>query len=134
MMYDNMTIGEAVEMLEKTARTEAQNYLGSEMVHGVKQFAEGDRHVIEAFIVERQETLYMPYWEIGENGVIFDSHCQCCEDEELCIHKLALLLAAQVMSATDEDDYHMASKRKTAQTLEKILSIGQKPPSTNKPC
>ena len=121
MMYDNMTICEAVEKMDDDTKVKAQKCLDSKKVHSVKIFNEGDRFIIEAFIEDLKEIIYLPCLEIDKNALIVDSHCQCCDDNESCIHKLALLLAAQVMFETGDYDYHMALKRKTAQALERIF-------------
>jgi len=121
MMYDNMTICEAVEGIDENRKAKAQKYLDGKKIHSVKMFNEGDRFIVEAFIAEQKEIIYLPCLEIDENSLIVDFHCQCCDDEESCIHKLVLLLAAQVIFETGDYDYHMASKRKTAQVLERII-------------
>jgi len=123
MMYDNMTICEVLGQIDESTKVKVQKYLDSKKVHSVKIFNEGDRLIVEAFIVEQKEIIYLPYLELDEDELITDSHCQCCDDGEPCVHKLALLLAAQVMLETEDYDYHMALKRKTAQLLEGILSI-----------
>jgi len=121
MMYDNMTICEALERIDEYTKAKVQKHLDSKKVQSVKIFNEGDRFIVEAFIAEQKEAVLLPYLEIDKNVVIMDSHCQCCDDEKSCVHKLALLSAAQVMLETGDYDYHMALKRKTAQVLEKIL-------------
>ena len=116
-----MRICEVLERIDEDTKAKAQKYLDGKKVQSVKIFDEGDRLIVEAFIAERKEEVCLPYLEIDKNMFIMDLHCQCCDDEESCVHKLALLSAAQVMLETGDYDYHMALKRKTAQVLEKAL-------------
>ena len=121
MMYNNVKINEVLEKINEDTKAKVQKYLDGKKVQSIKMFNEGDRLIVEAFIAERKEEVCLPYLEIDKNALIMDLYCQCCDDEELCVHKLALLSAAQVMFETGDYDYHMALKRKTAQVLEKIL-------------
>lgn len=110
MMNHNETIFEALAKIEKAELKKARSYLDSKKVHSVKRVPEGEGFFIEAFIEDRKEIVYLPMMEIDHSGIITDIHCQCCEDEISCIHKLALLAAAEVMTKADCDDYNMAQK------------------------
>ena len=121
MMYINRTVSEILEELDNTTREKAQRYLDSKKVLSVKMFDDGDEIIVEAFIADQKGVLYLPCLVIDENVLIADLHCQCCDDEEICIHKLALLLATQVMLETSSYDYHMARKLLASKVMSSLM-------------
>ncbi len=94
-------------LLQKT-----QQYLNSDKVISIKLFSDE----IEGMMQER-DALFMPYYRLDDDAF----GCQCQQGEGMCIHKAALLLAAQVMMEADHPDYHMAAKILAARKLENAL-------------
>ena len=123
MMNHNETIFEVLAKIEKTELEKSQSYLDSKKVHSVKRVPEGEGFFIEAFIEDRKGIVYLPMMEIDHAGIITDLHCQCCDDGNSCIHKLALLVAAEVITKADCDDYHMAQKVLMANTLNNLMPV-----------
>lgn len=121
MKYNNMSVSEVLNDFGEEQRREAQKYLDSKKVLSAKSFSDGVNSVFEAFIVERGKTIYMPFVELSNNHKVSDIHCQCCDDEKICVHKLALLLAAQAMMEAAFCDYHMAQKILMAKMLSRIM-------------
>jgi len=93
--------------------------LESDDVVSVKYWYDEGVNIFEAMIAYRGGIL-MPYLMTGEDDVLV---CQCEQEDTLCVHKIAVLLAAQVMLEADCSDYHMALKIKTAQAMERILHL-----------
>lgn len=95
----------------------AQRLLESDDVLSVTFLDDAGMKTFEAMIAYRGGIL-MPYLMTGEDDALV---CQCEQKDTLCIHKIAVLLAAQVMLESDCSDYHMALKLKAAQSMERIL-------------
>ena len=98
--------------LDPMLRQKAQQYLNSGKVISIKHFPDE----IEGMMQER-DALLMPYYVFDEAAF----GCQCQQGEGMCVHKAALLLAAQVMMEAEHPDYHMAAKILTARKLENAL-------------
>lgn len=120
-MMKNMTIAEILKSVDDSAKRRAEQYLNSKKVHSVKHFYDGLDSEFEAFIEENPKMVLMPYFVIGDGGKVTDIHCQCGNPRGLCIHEIALLIAAQFMLEADYPDYHMAQKILTAKKLGSLL-------------
>ena len=97
----------------------AQKLLDSDDVLSVTFLDDAGMKTFEAMIAYRGGIL-MPYLMTGEDDALV---CQCDQKDTLCIHKIAVLLAAQIMLETDCSNYRMAMKIKTAQAMERILYL-----------
>ena len=97
----------------------AQRLLESDDVLSVTFLDDAGMKTFEAMIAYRGGIL-MPYLMTGEDDALV---CQCDQKDTLCIHKIAVLLAAQIMLETDCSNYRMAMKIKTAQAMERILHL-----------
>lgn len=100
----------------------AQKLLESNDVLSVTFLDDAGMKTFEAMIAYRGGIL-MPYLMTGDDHALV---CQCERKDILCVHKIAVLLAAQIMLETDCSDYRMAMKIKTAQTMERILHLFSK--------
>ena len=98
--------------LDPALLQKAQQYLDSGKVISIKHFSDE----IEGMMQEK-DALFMPYYRLDDDAF----GCQCELGEGMCIHKAALLLAAQVMMEADHFDYHMAAKILAARKLENAL-------------
>lgn len=105
-------IKQLLQRLDPSLLQKAQRYLDSNKVISIKHFSDE----IEGMMQER-DALFMPYYKLDDDAF----GCQCQQSEGMCVHKAALLLAAQVMMEADHPDYHMAAKILTARTLENTL-------------
>ena len=97
----------------------AQKLLDSDNVQNVTFIDDAGLKTFEAMIIYRGGIL-MPYFMTGDDHALA---CQCDQKDTLCVHKIALLLTAQIMLETDYSDYRMAMKIKTAQAMERILHL-----------
>lgn len=93
--------------------SKAQQYLDSGKVISIKHFSDE----VEGMMQEK-ENLLMPYFLLDEETLV----CQCAEGDGMCVHKIALLLAAQIMQTADHPDYHMAAKILTAKKMEQAIN------------
>ena len=91
----------------------------SDDVVSVKFWYDEGVNIFEAMIAYRGGIL-MPYFITGDDHALV---CQCERKDTLCVHKIVVLLAAQIMLETDCSDYRMAMKIKTAQAMERILHL-----------
>ena len=99
--------------------SKAQKLLKSDDVMSVTFLDDAGLKIFEAMIAYRGGIL-MPYFMTGDDqALIF----QCEQKDTLCVHKIAVLLAVQVMLEADCSDYHMALKLKAAQSMERILHL-----------
>ena len=97
--------------------SKAQKLLESDDVLSVTFLDDAGMKTFEAMIAYRGDIL-MPYLMTGEDDALV---CQCEQKDTLCVHKIALLLAVQIMLEEDCSDYHMALKQKTAQSMESVM-------------
>ena len=97
----------------------AQRLLESDDVLSVTFLDDAGMKTFEAMIAYRGGIL-MPYFITGDDNALV---CQCERKDTLCVHKIAVLLAAQIMLETDCSNYRMAMKIKTAQAMERILYL-----------
>ena len=97
----------------------AQKLLESNDVLSVTFLDDAGMKTFEAMIAYRGGIL-MPYFITGDDNALV---CQCERKDTLCVHKIAVLLAAQIMLETDCSNYRMAMKIKTAQAMERILHL-----------
>ena len=97
--------------------SKAQKLLESDDVLSVTFLDDAGLKTFEAMIAYRGGIL-MPYFMTDDDRALV---CQCEQKDTMCVHKIAVLLAAQVMLEADCSDYHMALKIKTAQAMERIL-------------
>ena len=97
----------------------AQKLLDSDDVLNVTFIDDAGLKTFEAMIIYRGGIL-MPYFMTGDGNALV---CQCEGKDTLCVHKIVVLLAAQIMLETDCSDYRMAMKIKTAQAMERILHL-----------
>ena len=95
----------------------AQKLLDSDDVLNVTFVDDAGLKTFEAMITYRGGIL-LPYFITGDDHALV---CQCEQKDTMCVHKIAVLLAAQVMLEADCSDYHMALKIKTEQDMERIL-------------
>lgn len=103
------TIAEILMEIPNKVKQQAKAFLSSNMVRSVKYRSDGlDPNEFEAFIVEQEEIVLMPGIEVDDTLKIKNIHCPCENSGELCIHKVALLIAANIMIKTDSSDYHSA--------------------------
>ena len=100
--------------LDPALLQKAQQYLDSGKVISIKHFPDE----IEGMMQEK-DALFMPYYRLDDDTFC----CQCQQGEGMCIHKVALLLAAQVMMKVDCPDYHMAAKIFSARKLEQAIRL-----------
>ena len=108
------------ELLATTSPSQiskAQKLLESDDVLSVTFLDDAGTKTFEAMIAYCGGIL-MPYFMTGDDHALV---CQCEQKDTLCVHKIAVLLAVQVMLEADCSDYHMALKLKTAQSMERIL-------------
>ena len=97
----------------------AQKLLKSDDVMSVTFLDDAGLKIFEAMIAYRGGIL-MPYFMTGDDqALIF----QCEQKDTLCVHKIALLLAVQIMLEEDCSNYRMAMKIKTAQAMERTLHL-----------
>jgi len=109
--YQGKTIAAILMETPNREKQRAEDYLSGSKVRSVKYRRDGlDPNEFEAFIVEQEEVVLMPGIEVDETLKIKDIHCSCENSDELCIHKLALLIAADFMIKTDSSDYHSAKQ------------------------
>jgi len=97
----------------------AQKLLDSDDVLNVTFIDDAGLKTFEAMIAYHGGIL-MPYFMTGDDHALV---CQCEQKDTLCVHKIAVLLAVQVMLEADCSDYHMALKLKAAQSMERILHL-----------
>ena len=97
----------------------AQRLLESDDVLSVMFLDDVGMKTFEAMIAYRGGIL-MPYFMTGDDNALV---CQCERKDTLCVHKIVVLLAAQIMLETDCSNYRMAMKIKTAQAMEGILHL-----------
>lgn len=97
----------------------AQKLLDSDNVLNVTFVDDEGLKTFEAMIAYRGGIL-MPYFMTGDDHALV---CQCERKDILCVHKIVVLLAAQIMLETDCSDYRMAMKIKTAQAMKRILHL-----------
>ena len=97
----------------------AQKLLDSDNVLNVTFIDDAGINTFEAMIAYSGGIL-MPYFMTGDDNALV---CQCERKDTLCVHKIAVLLAAQIMLETDCSNYRMAMKIKTAQAMERILYL-----------
>ena len=95
----------------------AQRLLESDDVLSVTFLDDAGLKTFEAMIAYRGGIL-MPYFMTGDDQALI---CQCEQKDTLCVHKIALLLAVQIMLEEDCSDYHMALKQKAAQYMERVI-------------
>ena len=97
--------------------------MNSDRVRSVKYHRdEAEPNEFEAFIVENEETIFMPGIEVDKRFRVQDIHCQCSADDELCVHEVALLMAAQFMvEQKNSSDYHTAKKAMALQSMESTM-------------
>ena len=95
----------------------AQKLLDSDDVLNVTFVDDAGLKTFEAMISYRGGIL-MPYFITGDDHALV---CQCERKDTLCVHKIVLLLAAQIMLEEDCSNYHMALKQKTAQSMERVM-------------
>ena len=94
------TIADYIRETDEVTLSRAQNYLDSDKVKSVKlMHATDEPNEFEAFILEDGQVL-MPGIEVNEAVEVLDIHCQCESEHDFCVHKVALLLAAQAMIDT----------------------------------
>lgn len=112
------TIAAHIQDLDDLTIARTRRYLDSNKVKSVKlMHVEDEPNEFEVFIYENGQVL-MPCIEVDNELQCLNLHCQCEEDDDaLCVHKIALLLAAQFMITANYPDYHMACKLQTAQAL-----------------
>ena len=70
-------------------------------------------------MMQEKDALLMPYYSLDEGTLA----CQCQQGDGMCIHKVALLLAAQVMQEANHPDYHMAAKTLMVKKLEQAINL-----------
>ena len=97
----------------------AQKLLDSDDVLNVTFVDDAGLKTFEAMITYRGGIL-LPYFITGDDHALV---CQCERKDTLCVHKIVVLLAAQIMLETDCSDYRMAMKIKAAQAMERILHL-----------
>ncbi len=107
-------IKQLLQGLDPSLLQKAQRYLDSNKVISIKHFSDE----IEGMMQEK-DALFMPYYRLDDDTF----GCQCQQGEGMCVHKAALLLAAQVMMEADHPDYHMAAKTLTAKKLEQAIDL-----------
>lgn len=103
-----MTIFEKIQLLDKDIIAEAEEFLTSNHCMNIQFFMDeiGD-YTFEAVINEDGELL-LPMIEVDPLMNISDWCCQCCDDDEVCVHKAALLLGSQKLLATGSFDLNTA--------------------------
>ena len=107
--------------LDEITLARAKAYLNTDKIKSVKfMHVQGEPNEFEGFICEGDQVL-MPGIEVDAAFNVCDIHCQCNDADDLCVHKVALLLAAQIMIDTNCPDYHMALNQQTANTLNTML-------------
>ena len=107
--------------LDEITLARAKAYLNTDKIKSVKfMHVKGDPNEFEGFICDGEQVL-MPGIEVDAAFNVCDVHCQCKDADDLCVHKVALLLAAQLMIDTNCPDYHMALNRHAANTLNTML-------------
>lgn len=99
---------------------QAEKLLKSDDMLSVKYVDDAGIGCFEAMIAYKGGIL-MPYLMVGEEHALV---CQCEKKGEICVHKIALLLAARTMLEADCSDYHMALKMATAKTMETLFFRG----------
>ena len=97
--------------------SKAQKLLESDDVLSMTFLDDAGLKTFEAMIAYRGGIL-MPYFMTGDDHALV---CQCEQKDTLCVHKIAVLLAAQIMLEEDCSDYHMALKQKAAQSMERVM-------------
>ena len=116
------TIDNYIKGIDELALARAKRYLDGNKVKSVKFLRDPlDPDEFEAFVEESKNQVLLPEIEVDGQFRVQDIHCQCKNHEQLCIHKVALLLAAQIMIDTNCPDYHMALKLQTANALNRIF-------------
>ena len=113
------TIEELLTTASPSKILKAQKFLESDDVMSVTFLDDAGTKTFEAMIAYRSGIL-MPYFMTGDDHALV---CQCEQKDTLCVHKIAVLLAAQIMLETDCSNYRMAMKIKTAQAMEGILHL-----------
>ena len=114
---------DCIQKIDDMKIARAKKYLESNKVISAKLMNEDfdDPDEFEAFIGERG-TVFMPVIEVDKTFNVLNTHCQCNDESDMCVHKAALLLAAQLMIEVNCPDYHMAVKLQIANFLSNILS------------
>ena len=92
----------------------ANRLLQSNRFLSAKYLDDDGLQTFEAMIAH-QNGILMPYFMTGDDHALV---CQCGNHAGLCIHKIALLLAAKCMVEENCPDYHTALKRSTATAVE----------------
>lgn len=113
----NNQIDKMIAATNGTVLKKAQKLLDSGDVLNVQFSADEDGCMFDA-LISHQGGILMPYLLMGDEDALV---CQCEKEEKMCVHKAALLLAAQVMREMDCPDYREAMKWKVARTLESTL-------------
>ena len=92
----------------------ANRLLQSNRFLSAKYLDDAGLQTFEAMIAYHNGIL-MPYFMTGDDHALV---CQCDHHAGLCVHKIALLLAAKCMVEENCSDYHTALKRRTASVVE----------------
>lgn len=123
MKYNGKAIQSILMGVSSTMKQQAESYLNSDKVRSVKYcYDEVEPNEFEAFIVENDEIILMPGVEVDKRFRVQDIHCQCSADDELCVHEVALLMAAQfMMEQNNSTDYHSAKKAMALQSMESTM-------------
>ena len=122
MKYKGQTIQEILKGIPDAMNQQAESYLNSDKVRSVKYHSdECEPNEFEAFIVENEKTVFMPVVGMDEQARLRDIHCQCSNDDALCVHKISLLMAAQFMIEKNSKDYHSAKTAMLLQSMEAAM-------------
>ena len=102
----------------------AKRLLQSNQFLSAKFIDDAGIQTFEAMITYRNGIL-MPYFMAGDDHALV---CQCSNHAGLCVHKIALLLAAKCMLEEICPDYHTTLKQRTANAIDHgIREILRKP-------
>ena len=114
-------ITDYISEIDEITLARTKEYLHTSKIKSIKfMHVEGEPSEFEGFICDGEQVL-MPGIEVDAAFNVCDIHCQCKDADDLCVHKVALLLAAQLMIDTNCPDYHMVINRHTANTLNTML-------------
>ena len=124
----NKRKAERIEELLSTASPQelsrAKRLLQSNQFLSAKFIDDAVIQTFEAMITYRNGIL-MPYFMVGDDHALV---CQCSNHAGLCVHKIALLLAAKCMLEENCPDYHTTLKQRTANAIDHgIREILKKP-------
>lgn len=92
----------------------ARRLLQSNQFLSAKFIDDAGIQTFEAMITYRNGIL-MPYFMVGDDHALV---CQCSNHAGLCVHKIALLLAAECMLEENCPDYHTTLKQRTANAID----------------